>query len=222
MKICIIEDSKSLLYTLKRLLVEDKYIVRGFEDPLEALKVIATEEFDLYVVDVNLPNQDGYETVLKIRKYHPDAPIMFLTVRDTLNDKIRGFEAGADDYLTKPFEPAELLARIKALLRRKVVDYVSTIEVGEISIDTENKRVLFNDNEITLSVTEFQILEYLARHRGRTLGRDKIANMIWEDPYEMSSNLVAIYVGKLRRKLEQATGDPMIQTIRGFGYRLGS
>ncbi len=221
MKICIIEDSKSLLYTLKRLLIEDKYIVRGFEDPLEAIKTVSTEDFDLYIVDINLPNLNGYDTCIKIREYHPDAPIMILTVRDKLDDKIKGFEAGADDYLTKPFEPPELLARVKALLRRKQTDHNQTISIGYVVIDVDDKVVKVKDEEIRLSVTEFQILEYLARNQGRTLGKDRIASMIWEDPYEMSSNLVAIYIGKLRKKLEDTTGEPMIQTIRGFGYRLG-
>ncbi len=221
MKICIIEDSKSLLYTLKRLLIEDKYIVRGFEDPLEALQIISTEEFDLFVVDVNLPNIDGYEAAKRIRAYRADTPILFLTVRDSLADKIKGFEAGGDDYLTKPFEPAELLARIKALLRRKVVEHSERIEIDGLVIDVDHKNVLFNEKEIPLSLTEFQILEFLGRHQGITLDKDRIANMIWEDPYEMSINLVAVYIGKLRKKLEEHTGNPVIKTIRGFGYRVG-
>ena len=221
MKICVIEDSKSLLYTLKRLLIEDKYIVRGFEDPLEALKTIATEEFDCFVVDVNLPNLDGYETAKRIRTFRSDIPILFLTVRDSLADKIKGFEAGGDDYLTKPFEPAELLARVKALLRRKVVEHTEKIEIDGLVIDVDHKSVIFADKEIPLSLTEFQILEFLGRHRGVTLDKDRIANMIWPDPYEMSINLVAVYIGKLRKKLEEYTGSPIIKTIRGFGYRVG-
>jgi DNA-binding response OmpR family regulator len=221
MKICLIEDSKSLIFTLKTLLKAEKYVVRSFEDPIEAIKEAATEEFDLFIVDVNLPNLDGYETAKRVRKYHTDTPILFLTVRDELSDKIKGFEAGGDDYLTKPFETEELLARIKALLKRKAIKRTEKLSVAGLDIDIDQRKVTYQDKEIPLSVIELQILEYLAQNHGQTIDKDRIANRIWEDPYEMSPNLVAMYISKLRKKMLDYTGEERIVTSRGFGYRLG-
>jgi DNA-binding response OmpR family regulator len=222
MKICIVEDSKSLLFSLKKLMAEQKYVVRGFELPSEALKVIPSEEFDLFMLDVNLPETNGYELAQKIRKYNQHSPIMFLTVRDSIDDKILGFEAGADDYITKPFEPAELIARVKALLRRKVMDQSEALEFSGLKLNVEDKQVYFGEIEIPLTLTEFQILEYLMRNIGKVVDKDRVASMIWEDPFEMSPNLVSVYVSKLRKKLESYTkGIEIIKTIKGFGYRIG-
>lgn len=228
MKICIVEDSKSLLYTLKRLLTQEKYIVRGFTDPQDALKEIRTEEFDLFLIDVNLPNISGYELCAEIRKVHPDKPIVFLTVRDSLEDKIKGFEVGADDYLVKPFASAELIVRIKSILKRKLNNKSEIIKVGDLILDVDSKQIKYidttknpSDIEIPLSLTEFQILEYLMRHSGQSIDKDRIASIIWEDPYELSINLVAVYIGKLRKKLKKFTNNEFIKTVRGFGYRIG-
>jgi len=221
MKLCLVEDSKSLLFSLKKLLAEEKYIVRGFESPKEALNIIPGEEYDLFILDVNLPEISGYELARKIRVYHPETPIMFLTVRDSLEDKIAGFEAGADDYLAKPFEPMELIARIKALLKRKVLDHQELLEHKGIQLNVDEKIVECNGQEIILTLTEFQILEYLMRNQGKAIDKDRIASMIWEDPFELSPNLVSVYVSKLRKKLDQHTNEPVIKTIKGFGYRIG-
>lgn len=222
MKICIVEDSKSLLYSLKKLLVEQKYVVRGFEEPAEALKVIPGEEYDLFILDVNLPEISGYDLAKKIRKYHPVTPIMFLTVRDSIEDKIIGFESGGDDYITKPFEPAELIARIKALLRRKVLDHNEELEHEGLVINVDDKQVFYEGDEVELTLTEFQILEYLMRNTGKVVDKDRVASMIWDDPFEMSPNLVSVYVSKLRKKLSKISqGKEMIKTIKGFGYRIG-
>lgn len=221
MKICIVEDSKGLLYSLKQLLTEEKYIVRGFYSPKEALKVIPGEEYDLFILDVNLPEINGYDLGKKIRSYHPNSAILFLTVRDSLQDKISGFEAGADDYIIKPFEPTELIMRIKALLRRKILDQNDELEYEGLKVLPDDKQVKYKEKELHLSLTEFQILEYLLRNKGKPVDKDRIAGMIWEDPFEMSPNLVSVYVSKLRKKLEKATRKPFIKTIKGFGYRIG-
>ncbi len=222
MKICIVEDSKSLLYSLKQLLIEEKYVVRGFDSPKEALQVIPGEEFDLFMLDVNLPDMTGYELASKVREYHPTSAIMFLTVRDSIEDKITGFEAGADDYITKPFEPAELIARVKALLRRKVMEHQEELNFDNLKLNVEDKQVYYKDEELSLTLTEFQILEYLMRNIGKVIDKDRIASMIWDDPFEMSPNLVSVYVSKLRKKIEEISGGhEVIKTVKGFGYRIG-
>lgn len=222
MKICIVEDSKSLLFSLKKLLTEEQYVVRGFETPKEALKVIPSEDFDLFMLDVNLPDMTGYELAQKIRTYHPDCAIMFLTVRDSIEDKISGFEAGADDYITKPFEPAELLARVKALLRRKVLNHAEELVYQELRLNVEDKLVFYGTKEVPLTLTEFQILEFLLRNTGKVIDKDRIASMVWEDPFEMSPNLVSVYVSKLRKKLDDYSNNAgIIRTVKGFGYRIG-
>jgi DNA-binding response OmpR family regulator len=218
MKIAIIEDSPYLSYQIRNILTENKYIARIFRDGKSALEHVPTEEFDLCLVDVNLPDINGYQLVKKLRASCPDVLVIFLTVRDSIADKIEGFEAGGDDYLSKPFEIPELLARIKALLKRKGTRTADIVQVGELAINYDNQTVLFQNQNIDLSVKEFQILEYLLRNKGVIITKDRLGDLIWDDPYELSENIISVYMGKLRKKLLQVTGKPYISTVKNKGY----
>lgn len=218
MKIAVIEDSPQLSYQIRNLLTEHKYLARVFRDGESALEHVPHEQFDLCLVDVNLPDINGYDLVKKIRELSPNILVIFLTVRDSISDKIRGFEAGGDDYLTKPFESIELLARIKALLKRTSTRLPDLIEVGELKINLANQTILHKNKEVDLTVKEFQILEHLIRNRGVIVPKDRLGEIIWDDPSEMSDNIVAVYVGKLRKKLDELTGKAYIRTLKNKGY----
>lgn len=218
MKIAIIEDSPQLSYQIRNLLTEHKYLARVFRDGASAMDHVPHEQFDLCLVDVNLPDINGYELVKKLREHCPDILVIFLTVRDSISDKIRGFEVGGDDYLTKPFESIELLARIKALLKRTGTRVPDMIEIDDIKINMDNQTIVYKDKEMDLTVKEFQILEHLVRNRGVIISKDRLGEIIWDDPAEMSDNIVAVYVGKLRKKLDDLTGKKFIRTLKNKGY----
>ena len=218
MKIAIIEDSPHLSYQIRNLLNEHKYITRVFRDGLSAVKHVPSEEFDLCLVDVNLPDINGYEVCKRIRSACPDMLIIFLTVRDSVTDKIKGFEAGGDDYLAKPFEIPELLARVKALLKRKGVRQADTEQFGELMVNHDNQTITFQDKEVNLSIKEFHILDYLLRNKGLIVTKDTLGDLVWDNPYELSENIVAVYIGKIRKKLKSLTGNEYIKTVKNKGY----
>ena len=220
MKIAVIEDSPQLSFQIRNILNNQKYIVKTFKDGRSAVRDIPVEEFDLCLIDINLPDMSGYEVCQKLRSSTPDMLIIFLTVRDSIDDKIKGFEAGADDYLTKPFEIPELLARIKALLKRKGGRQADIEEFGGLSINYDNQTVEYTGLTIDLSVKEFHILEYLLRNAGIIITKDTIGDLIWDNAYELSENIVAVYIGKIRKKLKKATGKQYIKTIKNKGYMI--
>ena len=186
----------------------------------QALGMARATEYDAVVLDVMLPDLDGFETCRRLREEGIWAPIMMLTARDAVEDRVRGLDQGADDYLTKPFSLAELLARIRALVRRGPVERPVVYEVGDLRLDPATRQVWRGDTEIALSAREFALLETFMRRPGEVLSRYALLEQAWDYDYENRSNVVDSYVRFLRRKIDQPFGTDSIETVRGSGYRL--
>jgi two-component system OmpR family response regulator len=176
--------------------------------------------YDVMVLDINLPGIDGFETVQRLRASGVRTPILMLTARDTLDDRIHGLDTGADDYLVKPFDFGELFARIRALGRRGPVERDTVLEVGDLTLDLGSRIVKRGDVEVSLSTKELQLLEVFMRHPGQVLSRYALLEGAWEMEYENRSNVVDVYVGYLRDKIDRPFGAQSIETVRGAGYRL--
>ncbi len=189
-------------------------------DGAEALYLSAIDSFDCFVLDVNLPEIDGFELCRRLRAHHVGAPILMLTARDDVADRVAGLDAGADDYLVKPFAFDELLARLRALVRRGSSERPPVLTVGDLSIDPATRIVTRAGETITLSAREYALLEYLAQHAGEVVTRTQILEHVWDVNYMGMSNVVDVYIGYLRSKVDRPFGAPMIHTIRGAGYSL--
>ena len=188
----------------------------------EALEKAGVNTYDLLVLDVMLPKLDGFEVCRQLREQGARVPILLLTARGGVTDRITGLDRGADDYLTKPFDFGELLARIRALLRRGTELKDAVLHVGDLSIDTRSHAVMRAGTQVSLTAKEYSLLEYLARRAGEVVGRSDISEHVWEEDYDPFSNLIEVYIQRLRRKLEiQGTG-PLLHTRRGEGYLLSS
>ena len=223
MKILLVDDSRTIRNiqknTLKTLGHTD---ITEAADGLEALACIAKERPDLMLVDWNMPNMDGITLIKKVRETDKALPIIMVTSRDYNEDKIKGLEIGADDYMTKPFSPNELAARVKAALRRSTMNtevIEPTVQVGELFVDFISNRVMLANREVLLSDTEYRLLCYLARNAGRIVTRDQILERIWGEEYSGEDHLLHVTIGRLRQKLEDPARKPKyILTRRGIGY----
>jgi DNA-binding response OmpR family regulator len=216
MRTLVVEDEPKLAFALCEGLREAEYIVDVAVDGEEALLYAGTSSYDAIVLDVLLPRIDGLEVCRRLRAGGSQTPILLLTARDTVGDKVAGLDRGADDYLTKPFELAELLARLRALLRRNGSQRDGLLRISDLTLDPASRIVRRAERSIDLTSREYAILETLLRRPGWVVPRDAIIESVWGFEYPDSSNLIDVYVGRLRRKL----GDPsLIQTIRGTGYR---
>ena len=227
MRILIVEDAVKLAQSLKKGLEAEGYAVDVLHDGLAARKRLAAarddaegSRYDLLLLDVMLPGVDGFTLCRELRDRGLAVPVLMLTARDTTADKVTGLDSGADDYLVKPFAFEELLARIRTLLRRPPVTLPTTLVVGDLSLDPAQRRVLRGGQEITLSAKEFGLLELFMRHPGRVLTRDRILDHAWDEEYDAFSNIVDVYVGRLRRKLDKPGAPSRIETLRGAGYVL--
>jgi two-component system response regulator MprA len=217
MRILVVEDEPKLAASLDEGLHEAEYIVDIASDGEEALHFTSTSTYDAIVLDIQLPRVNGLEVCRQVRHRGSQTPILLLTARDTLADKVAGLDHGADDYLTKPFELAELLARLRALLRRNGSQKDGLLRVADLTLDPASRAVQRAERPIDLTKREYAILETLLRHPGWVVTRDAIIDSVWGFEFPDSSNLIEVYVGRLRRKL----GDPgLIQTVRGTGYRI--
>jgi two-component system response regulator MprA len=217
MRVLIVEDEPKLAASLDEGLREADYIVDVAADGEEALHFTRTSTYDAIVLDILLPRVGGLEVCRQVRSSGSLTPILMLTARDTLDDKVAGLDRGADDYLTKPFELAELLARLRALLRRNGSQRDGLLQVADLTLDPASRTVLRSERPIDLTKREYAILETLLRRPGWVVTRDAIIESVWGFEYPDTSNLIDVYEGRLRRKL----GDPaLIQTIRGTGYRV--
>src|SRR6266496_2338967 len=217
MRILVVEDEPKLAASLDEGLREAEYTVDVAADGEEALGYASTSTYDAIVLDIQLPRVDGLEVCRRVRAGGSLTPILLLTARDTLDDKVAGLDRGADDYLTKPFELAELLARLRALLRRNGFQKDGLLRVADLTLDPASRTVQRSERSIDLTKREYAILETLLRRPGWVVTRDAIIDSVWGFEYPDSSNLIDVYVGRLRRKL----GDPaLIQTVRGTGYRI--
>ena len=219
MKILLVEDEGSIAAMIRRGLEASKYVVDTAADGMTGLEMALETTYGLIILDVMLPRMDGWRVCEELRMRRNAVPILMLTARDGVEDRVRGLDAGADDYLPKPFDFTELMARVRALLRRDKVHRVRVIRVGDLEIDTAQRRVTRAGAQIGLSHREYELLEALAAHESKVLTREAIQERIWmeEDAY---SNTVDVYIGLLRKKIDAGHQVKLIQTVRGFGYTL--
>jgi two-component system OmpR family response regulator len=219
MRILVVEDDRRLASTLRRSLQEAGMVVEVANEGDEGLQSALAMEFDAIVLDVMLPGKDGFEVTKQLRNQRIKTPILMLTGRDGVDDRVAGLESGADDYLVKPFALRELVARIRALTRRHLVDRAAVLKAGPVVLDTGAHVLRVHGREVRLTAKEFAILEYFLLNQGRLLTRTQILEHGWPYDFEGGRNLVEVYVGQLRRKLIAAgAGDPFV-TVRGAGYR---
>lgn len=215
MKILLVEDEPDLLRTITRALREAGFAVDNANNGADGLDKAQGWDYDLIVLDVLLPRLNGWDVLRQLRKTKK-TPVLMLTARDALPDRVRGLNSGADDYLTKPFEFDELLARINAVIRRSLGQAQPHIQLGEVTIDTAAKKVFRKDKEIALTAREYMLLEFLALHRGEVVTRTRLYDHLLGEEDNTMSNLMDVYVGNIRRKL----GSNLIVTRRGFGYAI--
>jgi two-component system, OmpR family, response regulator len=219
-RVLVAEDHLKMASLLRRGLVEEGYAVDVVPDGEEAVVRATATEYDVIVLDVMLPKVDGFEVCRRVRASGVWSPVLMLTARDAVEDRVDGLDAGADDYLTKPFSFAELLARLRALSRRGPVERPALLEVGTLRLDPGTRRVWRGDEEIGLSAKEFALLETFMRRPGQVLGRFELLEHVWDYAYENRSNVVDVYVRYLREKVDRPYGVESIETVRGVGYRL--
>jgi two-component system response regulator MprA len=218
--ILVVEDDHAVREALERALGFEGYDVAAARDGAIALSMLRESTYDLIILDVMMPHLDGLETCRRIRAGGDDVPILMLTARTTVDDRVEGLDAGADDYLAKPFALDELLARIRALLRRSIGGVSSVMKVGDLVIDPGARTATRDGREMNLTKTEFDLLSLLALTPGMVLSRDRIYDEIWGIDFATTSNSLDVYVGYLRRKTEFAGENRIIQTVRGVGYVL--
>jgi len=216
MRILLVEDEKDLQRLLKKALSEAGYVVDVAADGEEAHFLGDTEPYDAVVLDLGLPKMDGVTVLERWRKAGRKMPVLILTARDRWSDKVAGFDAGADDYVAKPFYTEELLARLRALLRRAAGIASADIEVGPLRIDTRSSRVTVEGSPIKLTSLEYRLLAYLAHHKGQVLSRTDLVEHLYDQDFDRDSNTIEVFIGRLRKKL----GVDVIHTVRGLGYRL--
>jgi heavy metal response regulator len=220
MRVLLVEDDPRIARFVSRGLREQTYAVDVAADGEDALYKAAVNDYDAVILDVLLPLRDGFEVCRELRAAGSSVPVIMLTARDALQDRITGLDSGADDYLTKPFEVAELLARLRALLRRGHVVRPATITVADLIIDTRAHSAMRGGRKIELTAKEYALLEYLARERGRVLTRAEIAEHVWDENFDPMSNLIDVNINRLRRKIDDGFAEPLIHTRRGEGYVL--
>ena len=221
MRVLLVEDDPTLARSVAKGLREHAYAVDIAGDADTALYQAAVNTYDAIVLDVMLPKRDGIVVCREIRRRGATVPILMLTARDTVADRVTGLDTGADDYLTKPFDFAELLARLRALLRRGPAMVPSVIRVADLELDTRAQRATRAGRHVPLTTKEYALLEFLARNGGRVVGRAEISEHVWDDNYDPISNLIEAYINRLRRKLDAGEHAPLIHTRRGAGYMLG-
>ena len=217
-RILVVEDDGAVRRAVERALTFEGYDVTTARDGAEALTVVLNEQLDAIVLDVMMPIVDGLEACRRIRARGDTTPILILTARTEVTDRVAGLDAGADDYLVKPFALEELLARLRALLRRSAGSVAEVMKVGDLVMDTGAREVRRGDVPLSLTKTEFDLLELLMSNPGIVMGRDTIYDRIWGYDFETSSNSLDVYIGYLRRKTEAGNAPRLIQTVRGVGY----
>ena len=220
MRLLLVEDDAKLALAVGRGLRNEGYAVDAVGDGDAALTEAAVWEYDAVILDVMLPKRDGFEVCQALRERGCWAPVLMLTARQQVGDRIRGLDAGADDYLAKPFDFGELLARLRALLRRAPAERPARLEVGDLVVDPATHVVRRAGEPVELTAREFGVLEYLARHSGEVVSRTRLLEHVWDANYLGSTNIVDVYVGYLRKKLEQPFDRALIRTVRGVGYVL--
>jgi heavy metal response regulator len=219
-RVLLIEDEPKVSRAVARGLMAEHFAVDIASDGKMGLELADTYEYDLVILDLMLPNIDGTTVLRRVRRKDSGVPILILTARDTVADKVRNFEAGTDDYLTKPFAFAELLVRIKALLRRGTANQSSTVQVEDLELDRLSQRVRRAGKRIDLTLKEYSLLEYLMSNAGRVLSRAMIIEHVWDQRFDGLNNVVDVFVRRLRSKVDDAHERKLIYTVRGVGYSI--
>ena len=222
MKILVVEDEHRIANTIKEGLEQERYTVDVAYDGESGYDLASTEDYDVIILDLMLPKIDGLEICRKLRQEHIHVPVLMLTAKGQIQDKIKGFDFGADDYLTKPFSFEELLARLRALSRRPKNMFGNVVKIKDLSLNLNDFKVKRNGRNIELTRKEFSLLEYLMRNSGRVLKKEQIISHIWDYESDVLPNTVEVYIRNLRNKIDRPFSDqkPLIHTVRGFGYKL--
>jgi heavy metal response regulator len=220
MRILLVEDEKKLAAFIKRGLKEASHAVDVADNGVDALFQAESNPYDLIILDIMIPGKDGIQVCRQIRKRGIETPVLMLTARDDIEDKIQGLDAGADDYLTKPFSFPELLARVRALLRRNKSEKTTLLRVADLILDQKAHKALRAGIEIELTPTEYSLLEYLMLNQGLVVTRTMISEHVWNDDFDAFSNVINVYVNYLRKKVDSAHKTKLIHSLRGVGYVL--
>ena len=220
MRILVVEDEARLASAVQRYLQENAFAVDVAGNGTDAIFLASVNPYDAIVLDVGIPAPDGFEVLRRLRERGNEARVLVLTARDAVEDRVHGLETGADDYLVKPFSLAELRARIRALLRRGDALVPDVLRVADLELDANGQTARRAGEAVPLTAKEFALLEYLVRNAGRVVGRAEISDKVWDERYDPASNLIEVYINRLRRKVDAGRARPLIRTRRGAGYVL--
>jgi DNA-binding response OmpR family regulator len=220
MRVLVVEDERRLASIIKRGLIEEGYAVDAVFDGEEAQYMAETTSYDIIILDIMLPKKDGIAVCKDLRAQKINTPILMLTARDSVEDRVKGLDSGADDYVIKPFAFSELLARIRALMRRESLSKTPKIQVGDLLLDTLTREAWRGERKIDLTTKEYSILEYFMSHPNMVITRTMLEENAWDYEYDSMSNIIDVYIRRLRRKIDGDENDSLIQTVRGAGYRL--
>ena len=220
MRVLLVEDEARIAAFVRKGLQEEQYVVDVAEDGVAALDFLESAAYDLIVLDVMLPRRDGFSVCQELRRRGIQTPVLMLTARDAVDDRVRGLDVGADDYLVKPFAFKELVARLRALTRRTPETHSLQLRVGDLTLDTTTHQAARADQAIELSAREYRLLEFLMRHADQPLTRVQIAEGVWGYDFDAQSNVVDVYIRYLRRKVDDPFETKLIQTVRGIGYKI--
>ena len=218
MKILVVEDEKDLNRVITKHLKKNNYSVDSCFDGEQALDYVLYGEYDLIITDIMMPKVDGYQFIKQLRNKKNTTPVIMLTAKDSLDDKILGLDSGADDYIVKPFEFDELLARIRVLMRRNYGFATNIIQVDDVVLDISKKQVTRSGESIVLTGKEYEVLEYLFKNKQGIISREQILNHVWDYDYEGASNIIDVIIKNIRKKLDVGSKKPIIHTKRGLGY----
>ena len=220
MRLLVAEDEKDMNRLITRALEKEGYGVDSCFDGEEAMDYLESAEYDGVILDIMMPKMDGHQVLKKLRARGSDLPILFLTAKDSIADRVAGLDLGADDYLIKPFDFDELLARVRAMMRKRSGHKTSVITIGDLKIDTGSHEVTRGDRSIELSSREYSILEYMAMHPGQVLSREQIETHVWNFDYSGGSNVVDVYISYLRKKIDGKENVKLIRTVWGTGWMI--
>ena len=220
MRLLVVEDSSKMASILRRGLTEEGYAIDVVSNGVDAVWMATEESFDAIILDVVLPDIDGFEVCRRLRRAARWAPLLMLTARDDVSDRVRGLDAGADDYLTKPFAFEELFARVRSLVRRGPRERSAVLEVGDLALDPAEHSVRRGSEPIHVTPKEFALLQYFMQHAGEALTRPRLLEHVWDFAFDGDPNIVDVYVGYLREKIDRPFGRASLETVRGVGYRL--
>ncbi len=222
MRLLLVEDDEGIIRFLEKGLREAKYAVDVARDGDDALYKASLNEYDIIILDIMIPGRDGLEVCRELRDRGSKVPVIMLTARDDVRDRVLGLDVGADDYLTKPFQVSELLARLRALMRRGPALKSTVIEIGDLRIDTSAQTVNRSGRTVGLTAREYALIEYLARNANRVISRSELIEHVWNERYDSYSNVIDVHINHLRQKIDRESEQPLIQTRRGAGYILST